>query len=109
MISILSLSCNTTAIQKEQGINNLTDLEVIAKLGEPTNETVMALTRGKPLLEYQSDLYNISSRLQEGDTLRVKEMYWEQRKINRVVWLKKDNENKWISFDNLSWTKDIEF
>ncbi len=101
-------SCNNP-IQKNQTLNSLTDLEVKLKYGETTHETIIALTNNKRLLEYQSDLYDIASQLNVGDTLLVKELYWEGDKKNIVVWLKKEEGERWLSFDNLQWSKDIEF
>lgn len=107
--TVFIVSCSSNPIQKEQEINDLTELEVKSKYGEPTHETIISLTKNKPLLEYQSDLYNVVSKLNKGDTLLVKEMYWEGERKNKVVWLKKEETKGWLSFDNLQWSKDIKF
>jgi hypothetical protein len=109
LFTVFVVSCSSNSIQKEPVINGLVELEIKGKYGEPTHETILSLTKNKPLLEYQSDLYDVMHKLNIGDTLLVKEMYWEGEKKNKVVWLKKVETKEWLSFDNLQWSKDVKF
>lgn len=106
MASMIS-SCNSHDIAKDKAINGMSELELVRKLNKPKRETVILIQKNANFLEYQSDLFDISKDLTESETVYVKELYWEHKKTNQVVWLKKIQEH-WIVFDNLKWSKKIQ-
>jgi len=109
LIFIILSSCGSKPIRKNPKYNNLTQWELIEIIGNPKELDTLKLTVNKSLMEYQSDLYDIMSGMNAEDTIIVKEFYWKENDKNIVVWFIEDERNKWVSFDNLIWTKEIEF
>lgn len=108
IITALFWICMTQDYNKDEKIIGLTESELISKFKEPLRETTIFLHSESKLHEYQSDLYLLAKETNEFDTLVVKEMCWKLKKKNQVVWLMK-KEGEWQVFDNLSWSKDVQF
>jgi hypothetical protein len=101
-------SCNSSEITKDEKINGMQELELVQKLNKPKRETIIPIHKKVNLLEYQSDLFELTQDLTESDTIYIKELYWEHKKTKQVVWLKKIQAH-WIVFDNLIWSNKIQF
>ncbi len=109
MFFLLSMvACDGQDYFKDKDLIGLTQEKIIDNLGTPLRSTVLEIYKGSSFLEYQSDLYDLTSKLDIGDTLQIKEMYWKHKEFNRVIWLKNDGSG-WKSIDNLSWSKNIKF
>lgn len=108
IMTALLWSCRTHDYHKDEEINGLTESEVISKFNKPLREITIFLHSESKLYEYQSDLYLLAKETSKFDTLVIKEMYWKLKKKNQVMWLMK-KEGEWQVFDNLSWSKDVQF
>ncbi len=108
ILALMSNSCNKQEVTKDNTINGMQELELIKKMNKPKQETIILIHKIVKLLEYQTDLFEITKDLKESDTIYVKELYWEHKKTKQVVWLKKTPEH-WIVFDNLIWSNKIQF
>lgn len=108
LIAFMLNSCNDKEITKDQEINGMNELELITKMNKPNRESIIPIHKKINLLEYQSELFEMTKNLTESDTIYVKELYWEHKNTKQVVWLKKTGEH-WIVFNNLIWSNRIQF
>ena len=106
---MLSSCYKSNDIYKETSIDNLPEAKIMELYGPPTYTSIISLTKDKSFLEYQSDLNDIVIKLDFGDTVQIKEFYWDGPSFNRVIWLKRADADVWFSFDNLHWNADIQF
>lgn len=90
-------------------INGITEKEVLEKYGNPQKESIIKLSKGIKLHEYQSNLYSIYPNLIQTDTVEIKELFWQMKNGDKMaIWLE-NKERDWKVIDNLKWSKDIKF
>lgn len=106
---VLLTCCQNKSIYKEKDLIGLSESEVRLKFGKPNNEQLLLLSSDYSLMEYQTELYQIVFNLNKGDTIKVKEMLWLKDNGTLAIWLKQNDDNLWLCFDNLKWSKDVEF
>jgi len=107
-VALFIVACGNEDYSKNKEVNDLIESQLIEKLKTPLRETIVLVHNNSTFLEYQSDLSDLKKDLNDGDTIQVKEMYWEHEKSNQVVWLI-SSQGVWKVFDNLSWSKEIQF
>ena len=108
IIALFFGACGNEDYSKDVALNGLDESQIIEKLETPLRETIIPIHNTSKVLEYQSDLLALTKDLKEVDTVLVKEMYWEYEKSNQVIWLT-NKQGAWTVFDNLSWSKEIQF
>ena len=102
------ISCKNKGYEKSENLKGLSESQVVEKLGNPLRENIITVHKNSTFTEYQYDLFALKEELKNVDTIKVKEMFWEHKKKNQVVWFTKQSE-EWKEFDNLTWSKDIQF
>ena len=107
VITIFLNSCNTNHPSEDKSLNKMKESEVIDKLGNPSERTIVKLFKEKSLLEYQSGLFDVMP--ENGDTLVIKELRWSNESNTQVIWFEKRLNNEWTSFSNLAWDSNISF
>lgn len=100
-------SCNSKVTVKDE-LNGKSINAIEASLGKPSNEGEIKLTKKSSLHEYQSNLYHAVPNLSATDTVVIKELIWKENGKSIAIWFQEKN-GEWISIDNLSWDKDVQF
>jgi len=111
VISLITAFCVATGCKnsgKENKVVGLNQTELIKRWGAPHHEKLILLNKKTILLEYQSNLYNLFKDRHEHDTVKIKELIWKNDGMTKAVWFL-NQDGKWISIDQLSWDKDVNY
>lgn len=92
----------------DKSLLGIEEYDLIAKLNKPNYVQLIELTANSELAEYRSNLYKLYPDLKKGDTVRIKELLWKREDNTEVAWFKLKG-NKWVVFDHLKWSKNINF
>lgn len=107
MFLLFSVGC-TKDISIDKSLIGKNQRSIINKLGEPSINKEVNLTENVGLSEYQSNLYALHPNLKLGDTVKIKELLWENDDYTEVVWLE-NKRTDWVVVDHLKWSSNIQF
>jgi hypothetical protein len=92
-------------VGRVQGIDGLTEQQLIVKMGEPLRRDKFMASASAG--EFRTGLERIAARLQKED-VRIHELTWDRVDYLVTAWLYETNGN-WIAFDSLKYGKNVRF
>lgn len=97
----LAVGC-TKGVKTDKNLNGKSIEFIKDKFGSPNYDKEFVLS--KSLYEYQYGLL-VYYPEPDGKNIKIKELNWNKGSNNIVVWFH-IIEDKWVSFDNITWNPD---
>ncbi len=107
LVCLTLFGCNDKPTS-DKSLLGLEERSLIDKLDKPNQIQIINLTENSNLSEYRSNLYKLYPDLKTGDTVRIKEVLWKREDNTEAAWFRLKG-NKWVVFDHLKWSNDINF
>lgn len=88
------------AVYEEPRWVGLSEGDIVAELGDPSDESMVEVTADARLYEYQSGLYD---HLPPGDGQATvfRQLRWERPTRTEYAWLRVEDEDRWVVVETL--------